>query len=159
MNISLLTRSLAAATLALAATANFAADTEPAPASRDKLAPARALIADNKWVAAIDELNRVNDSGSADWNNLMGYSYRKAKTPDYAAAERYYNEALRLDGKHRGALEYSGELYLMTGDLAKAEARLAALDKACTLPCAEYRDLKTAVERFKANGNRYVQAQ
>jgi len=159
MSTSLFTRSLAAAMLALAATASFAADTDPAPASRDKLAPARALIAANKWVAAIDELKRVDDSGSADWNNLMGYSHRKAKTPDYAAAERYYDAALRLDGKHRGALEYSGELYLMTGQLAKAEARLAALDKACLLPCAEYTDLKTAVERFKANGNRYVQAQ
>ena len=159
MTASPFTRCLAAATLALAATAGVAADTDPAPASRDKLATARALIADNKWVAAIDELQRVNDSGSADWNNLMGYSHRKAKTPDYAAAERYYDAALRLDGKHRGALEYSGELYLMTGQLAKAEARLAALDKACLLPCAEHSDLKTAIERFKANGNRPVQAQ
>lgn len=158
MNISLLARTLAAATLALAAIGSFAADTEPAAAAKDKLAAARTLIADNKWAAAIDELKRVNDSGSADWNNLMGYSHRKAKTPDYAAAERYYNEALRIEPKHRGALEYSGELYLMTGDLAKAEARLAALDKACLLTCEEYRDLKAAVARYKANGNRYVQA-
>ena len=27
-------------------------------------------------------LKRVNDTGSADWNSLMGYSLRKAKTPD-----------------------------------------------------------------------------
>jgi hypothetical protein len=46
----------------------------------------------------------------------------------------------------------------MLGDLAKAEQRLAALDKACFLPCEEYTDLKKAVERFKANGNRYVAA-
>lgn len=128
----------------------------PAAAASDKLASARALIADNKWAAAIDELKKVNDSGSADWNNLMGYSHRKAKSPDFAAAERYYDEALRIDAKHRGALEYSGELYLMLGDLAKAEQRLAALDKACTFSCEEYRDLKAAVARFKANGNKYV---
>lgn len=132
----------------------FAADSEPA--AGDKLAPARAEIKAGKWVAAIDELKKVNDPGSADWNNLMGYSHRKAKVPDYAAAERYYTEALRIDPKHRGALEYSGELYLMLGDLAKAEARLAALDKACLLPCEEYTDLKNAVARFKANGNKYV---
>jgi tetratricopeptide (TPR) repeat protein len=159
MNVPRFTRTLAAA-LALATAGSFAADTEPAP--RDKLASARKLIADKKWAAAIDELKRINDSGSADWNNLMGYSHRKAGlgngTPDYPAAERYYNEALRIEPRHRGALEYSGELYLMTGDLAKAEARLAALDKACTLPCEEYRDLKGAVERYKANGNRYVAA-
>jgi len=160
MNMSTVARLLAAATLTLAAAAplaTFAADSEPA--AKDKLSAARALIADNKWVAAIDELKRVNDSGNADWNNLMGYSHRKAKTPDYAAAERYYTEALRIEPKHRGALEYSGELYLMMGDLGKAEARLAALDKACLLSCSEYADLKKAIASFKANGNRVVQTQ
>jgi hypothetical protein len=57
----------------------------------------------------------------------MGYSLRKGATPDFAGAEKFYNEALRIDPKHRGALEYSGELYLRTGDLARAEQRLAAL--------------------------------
>ena len=46
--------------------------------------------------------------------------------------------ALRLDPRHRGALEYSGERYLITDNLPKAEQRLAALDK--------------------ANGNKYVAA-
>jgi len=159
MKLQTIAQLLAAVTLAAAGTA-FAADSEPAAAgAKDKLAGARALIADNKWVAAIDELKRVNDSSSADWNNLMGYSHRKAKTPDYAAAERYYDAALRIEPQHRGALEYSGELYLMTGDLAKAEARLAALDKACTLPCEEYTALKKAVAGYKANGNKVVTAQ
>ena len=44
----------------------------------------------------------------------------------------------------------------MTGNLAKAEERLAALDKACFLPCEEYKDLKNAVARYKAAGNKYV---
>jgi tetratricopeptide (TPR) repeat protein len=136
-----------------------AADTTPAAApaaAPDALATARALIADNKWVAAIDELKRINQPSNADWNNLMGYSHRKARTPDYAAAERYYDAALAIDPKHRGALEYSGELFLMIGDLARAEQRLAALDKACFLPCDEFKDLKKAVAAYKANGNRYV---
>ena len=149
---------LAAASLFVAAGVAGAADTEPAPASKDKLASARSLITEHRWAAAIDELKRINEASSADWNNLMGYSLRKAKTPDYAAAERFYDAALRIEPQHRGALEYSGELYLMTGNLAKAEARLAALDKACRLPCEEYTDLKKAVERYKANGNRYLAA-
>jgi tetratricopeptide (TPR) repeat protein len=142
--------------------AAFAADISPAPATKaapDKLAAARAQIADKKWAAAIEELKNVNDTGSADWNNLMGYSLRKAKTPDYAAAEKFYDEALRIDPKHRGALEYSGELYLMLGDLPKAEQRLAVLDKVCSFGCEEYTDLKKAVARFKAAGNKYVAAQ
>jgi tetratricopeptide (TPR) repeat protein len=153
---TLLTRLIAAAALA-AAGAAFAADTTPAPSNApDKLSAARAEIKAERWKAAIDELVKVNDTGSADWNNLMGYSWRKAKSPDYQAAERYYTEALRIDPKHRGALEYSGELYLMLGDLAKAEERLAALDKACFLPCEEYTDLKKAVAKYKANGNKYL---
>ena len=136
------------------------ADTTPSaaaePAKADALAPARALIKEGRWRDAIAALQQVNDTGSADWNNLMGYSHRKAKTPDLPAAERYYNEALRIDAKHRGALEYSGELYLMMGDLPRAEARLAALSKACFLGCDEHKDLKAAVDRFKASGIRYV---
>lgn len=152
---------LAALLLALAAPPTFAADTPPSSSASaaDSLSTARELIAQKKWMEAIGELKRVNESGNADWNNLMGYSLRKAPTPDLEAAERHYSAALRINPKHRGALEYSGELYLMKGDLAKAEQRLAALDKACFLPCEEYADLKKAVQAFKANGNRYVQAQ
>ena len=80
----------------------------------------------------------------------MGYALRKQATPDYAGAERHYDEALRLNPQHRGALEYSGELYLLTNRLALAEARLATLDKVCTLPCEEFTDLKQAIQRFKA---------
>jgi tetratricopeptide (TPR) repeat protein len=156
MNPTLFSRLIATAVLAASSLA-YAADTTPAASpAADKLSAARAEIQAGRWVAAIDELKKVNDTGSADWNNLMGYSHRKAKVPDYAAAERYYDEALRIDAKHRGALEYSGELYLMKGDLPKAEERLARLDKACFLPCEEHADLKKAVARYKANGNKYV---
>ena len=145
---------LAAASLAIAATAAVAADTTP-PANA-KLTTARAHMDAKRWAAGLEELRRVNDTGNADWHNLMGYGLRKSKTPDLDGAERHYSEALRLDPKHRGALEYSGELYLMKGDLATAEARLATLDKLCTITCSEYRDLKKAIERYKANGNKHV---
>lgn len=148
------------AALLLLCTATHAVDTSPpaSPNSGDKLAAARELIADKRWPAAIDELKRVNATDSADWNNLMGYTHRKAPTPDLAGAERYYDAALRLQPQHRGALEYSGELFLMLGDLPRAEQRLTALDKACLLPCTEFSDLKAAVARYKANGNRYAPA-
>ena len=44
----------------------------------------------------------------------------------------------------------------MQGNLPMAEERLSALDKACFLPCEEQRDLKRAVARYKAAGNKYV---
>ncbi len=101
----------------------------------------------------------MNDSNNADWNNLMGYSVRKGATPDYVAAERYYKTALRIDPNHRGALEYSGELYLILGDLPKAEERQAKLTRLCTVPCEELDDLKEAIEKYKAAGNKYLPAQ
>ena len=147
---------VAAALLVAALSSAWAADTGGTAAPADKLTTVRAQITQKNWPAAVAGLKKLNDTGNADWNNLMGYSLRKSATPDYAAAEKFYNEALRLDPQHRGALEYSGELYLITDDLSKAEARLAALDKACTLPCDEYTDLKKSVARYKANGNKYV---
>ena len=152
-----LLRVLAFAATLVGGGAALAADLVATPAKADALAPARARIAEKNWAAAIDELKKVDATSSADWNNLMGYSLRKADPVANAGeAEKFYNEALRIEPRHRGALEYSGELYLMTGNLAKAEERLAALDKACFLPCEEYSDLKKAVARYKAAGNKYV---
>ena len=149
-----LIRTLLAPLLLLAASVSFAVDT--APPANDKLTPARAKIAAKEWPAAIEELKKVNDTGNADWNNLMGYTLRKAGSTNAAESEKFYNEALRINPKHKGALEYSGELYLMTGNLPMAEQRLAALDKACFLPCEEHKELKKAVASYKANGNKYV---
>ena len=150
-------RTLAATLVLTAATSVHAADLSTAPSTAtDNLAPARALLAKKNWSGAVDELKKVNDPSSADWNNLMGYSLRKADPANYQSAERFYNDALQIEPKHRGALEYSGELYLMTGNLPMAEERLSRLDKACFLPCAEHADLKKAVARYKSAGNKYV---
>jgi tetratricopeptide (TPR) repeat protein len=153
MSKVLFARLLCAAMLTTAAADGFAYDPLPGEAN-DKFSQVRALIGQKKWAAAVGELKTINDTGNADWNNLMGYTLRKSEPPDYAGSEKYYNEALRINPKHRGALEYSGELYLMLGDLPKAEQRLAALDKVCWLPCAEYSALKKKIQSFKANGNR-----
>ena len=151
---TIITRILTTGAL-LFATNAFAAGASSEPErAPDKLERVRAQIAAKNFPGAIDELKRLNDTGDADWNNLMGYSLRKAPTPDFAGAEKFYNEALRIDPKHRGALEYSGELYLQMGDLARAEQRLAALDKACFFKCSEYSDLKKAIEQYKANSGK-----
>jgi Flp pilus assembly protein TadD len=151
----------AAACLVWGATAPVhAADDPPAappasrasPAAADPLGKARQHVKARQWGEATTELRRVNATGSADWNNLMGFALRKQTPPDLAAAERYYDEALRLDPRHKGALEYSGELYLMKGDLPRAEQRLASLQQVCSTPCEELDDLKKAIARFKQHG-------
>jgi len=151
-----------AAILAFAATpsalraADMGADTTPAASTRtaDPLAPARAAVAARQWPAALAELRKLNADGDADWNNLMGYTLRKSSPPDLEGAQRHYDAALRIDPRHRGALEYSGELALMKGDLATAESRLAALAQLCRSPCEPLDDLKASIARFKADAGK-----
>lgn len=150
------------AAVAASSGAVMAADTPPPPppssaqpAAADKLGKARELIASKQWQAAISELKQVNATQDPNWNNLMGVSHRKAKNPDFAAAERYYQAALQIDPKHAPTLEYLGELRLQQGDLAGAEKQLAALNTG-VFKSAEYKQLKAAIDAFKSNGNKYV---
>ena len=63
-----------------------------------------------------------------------------------AEAEAWYLKALKLNPKHLGANEYLGELYVMTGQMDKAKARLATIAKICgNTTCEEYGDLAKAI--------------
>jgi Flp pilus assembly protein TadD len=130
--------------------ASWAADSTPAKSDPVWLTEARASIKADKYDQAIQQLQAANETSSADWNNLLGYSLRKKQPPDLVGAEKYYQAALKIDPNHRGALEYYGKLKLMNNDLLGAEALLARLDKACTFGCEEYSDLKGAVQKYKA---------
>jgi hypothetical protein len=108
------------------------------------IAAAKAAIAKKDWATAQAGLK------NADYHNLYAYSMRKSGSADMALVFKHYDEALRLDPKHRGAHEYSGEASLAVDDLPKAKAHLAALDKLCTFGCEEYTDLKKAVAAYEA---------
>jgi hypothetical protein len=61
-------------------------------------------------------------------------------------AESWYLKALKLKPGHLGANEYLGELYVLTGHMDKAKARLAAIAKICgNTNCEEYKDLDKAI--------------
>jgi hypothetical protein len=143
---------LAVAILWTVSLASMAADSAPAsgPATPQWLAQARQAIEVKNYDLAVKVLNQSDAKSSADWHNLMGYSLRKKTPPDLAAAEKNYQMALEKDPKHRGALEYYGELLLLKNDLAGAEALLQRLEKACYFGCEELRDLKKSVADFKA---------
>lgn len=126
------------------------ADTEPTKSDSAWLTEARASIKSEKYDQAVKQLQDANETSSADWNNLLGYSLRKKQPPDLLGAEKYYQAALKIDPKHRGALEYYGKLKLLNNDLPGAEALLTRLDKACTFGCEEYSDLKAAIQKYKS---------
>ena len=104
-----------------------------------------ALIATEKYQEAILPLQSAEKmaQNDADIQNLLGFVHRKTGKLD--AAGGYYQRALEINPKHKGALEYQGELFLMRGDKDAAEANLAKLDKICWLGCSEYDDLKKAI--------------
>lgn len=107
---------------------------------------ARALIARSDWSGAIGLLRQivVQQPRNADALNLLGYSLRQKG--QMAEAESWYLKALKLKPNHLGANEYLGELYVMTGQLPKAQARLATIAKVCgNTTCPEYRDLAKAI--------------
>ena len=109
----------------------------------------KAAIRNQNWSEAIASFSKVatRDSQNADAQNWLGYANRKSGNLDLAF--KHYNEALRLDPKHRGAHEYIGEAYLMKGDIAKAKEHLATLDRLCFFGCEEYTDLKNAIAEYE----------
>jgi tetratricopeptide (TPR) repeat protein len=115
-----------------------------------RLAPFQQLIEEEKYQAAIDQLQVAlkDDPDDADLLNLTAYSQRKLQRFDEALIN--YQKALQIEPDHRGANEYLGELYLQMGQLDKALERLRVLDKECFFGCEEYDELKQAIETYRA---------
>ena len=89
----------------------------------------------------------VTDSKNADIYNYLGFSHRKLGKMEDAAF--FYNKALEINPKHKGALEYQGEMYLTLNQIAKAEENLKKLDKICFLGCSEFDKLKKSIKDKK----------
>lgn len=112
----------------------------------------QAYVRDRQWQRAAGYLKEqlAKDPQNADYNNLYAFVVRKGPNPDMALVFKHYNEALRIDPKHRNAHEYIGEAYLMVNNLAKAKEHLATLDRLCTFGCEEFTELKKAVAEYEA---------
>jgi cytochrome c-type biogenesis protein CcmH/NrfG len=90
-------------------------------------------------------IKRKPDDADA-WTQL-GHAHRLTGKMDPAFDA--YDKALKINPKHRGAVEYLGEAYLQMNDLPRAEQQLKVLDKLCFFPCEEYTDLKAKISDFK----------
>jgi Flp pilus assembly protein TadD len=122
----------------------------PAPSVAAKnvnteLTKVRTLIAAKNFSAALTSLQAADKTfpNNADINNLLGYSARNLK--QYKPAATYYAKALKIDPKHLGALEYQGELFMLTKKTSDAKKNLAKLKSLCGVNCEEYLDLKKAI--------------
>jgi len=145
-----LTRALLLATLLLlAAPAAGNGTEESAPSQNLDYQAGLEAIKVSDWKRAIDNLNvaLVAEPTNADLRNWLGYALRHEARYDEAFEQ--YRAALQLEPKHRGAHEYIGETYLLTGNKAKAREHLAALERICGTKCDEYRDLQKAIASAK----------
>ena len=150
MRLSSIVRSLALALLVAGgawaglSAAAMAVDTATTREAPD-LAAVRAKVKAREWNAAIADLNGMIDKGvqHADVYNLLGFSLRKSG--DLETAYTFYKKALDFDPEHKGALEYLGELYVQTGELAKAREHVVLLQKLCAQGCEELDDLQKAL--------------
>lgn len=104
------------------------------------------------WKSAAQVMQQAisSDPRNPDYHSLYAYSLRKSGTADMDLVFKHYNEALKLDPRHRGAHEYLGEAYLMVGNVEKAREHLTALDKLCFFGCSEYDELKKAISTYEA---------
>jgi Flp pilus assembly protein TadD len=110
-----------------------------------ELTKIRSLIEAKNFSAALSALQAADKTfpNNADINNLLGYSARNLK--QYKPAATYYAKALKIDPKHLGALEYQGELFMLTKKTSDAKKNLAKLKSLCGVNCGEYIDLKKAI--------------
>jgi Flp pilus assembly protein TadD len=139
-----------AAFVPIAAADPYEADPDLAARDEDYAAGKRA-VEKKDWAEAARLFQRVEvrQPDHADLQNILGFSFRNLK--QYDLAFKHYRRAIELDPRHRGAHEYIGETYLMTGDLANAEKHLAALKEICLLPCDELNDLERAIARYRSS--------
>jgi len=108
------------------------------------------MIKGEQYAEAIPLLQKVvaDNPRDADAWNYLGFATRKLGRKEEALG--YYQKALQVDAKHKGANEYLGELYLMMNDLPKAEAQLAILKGICGTNCEEVEDLEADIADYKA---------
>lgn len=108
------------------------------------------MVKGEQYAEAIPLLQKVvaDNPRDADAWNYLGFASRKLGKKEEALG--YYQKALAIDPKHKGANEYLGELYLMMNDLPKAQAQLTILKGICGTNCEEVEDLEADIADYKA---------
>lgn len=104
-------------------------------------------IKNKDYKNAIILLNKslISEKNDPDIYNYLGFSNRKLGNMEMAA--KNYEKALSLDPKHKGALEYQGQLFITLKNFVKAKENLKKLDEICLLGCDEYNKLKSSLNK------------
>jgi len=114
---------------------------------KNGLASVKKLLYGEQFNQALIQVRLLENKypDNADINNYYGFIYRKMG--EYGKSGQFYRKALQLDPRHKGALEYQGELFIKTNKKAEAEKNLALLKSICGTSCSEYKKLAKALKK------------
>ena len=116
----------------------------------DRFKEVHALIDQKQFRVAHTKLKAMAvKADEADRLNLLGFTARKSGNLN--AAAEFYEQALKIHPRHRNALGYQGELYIQLGQIEKAKANLAKLEKICWMPCSAESDLRNSLAKTLMN--------
>lgn len=109
----------------------------------DKTNYAYHLAKKGEYQAALNLLDTLKNSNTAEAWNYRGYATRKLGRTDEGIG--YYQRSLALEPNYAKAREYLGEAWMVKGrpDLAKEQLKIIA--GICGQSCEEYRDLQAAI--------------
>lgn len=122
-------------------------DTAPVTEVDADYTAALAKLAIDDYVAAVPLLEaslKRNPRNADAWSEL-GFANRKLGR--WNEGQRYYENALRIDPSHVGAMAYLGELYLETDRPGRARALLRQIESLCRDGCPAREALTAAMEQ------------
>ena len=101
------------------------------------------LARDGQYQAALDTLDLMENSNTAEALNYRGYATRNLGRVDEGIG--YYLKSVALDPRYALVREYLGEAYVIKGDITLAKAQLGEIEKLCGTTCEAYQDLAEAI--------------
>ena len=114
---------------------------------KNRLGSIERLLYSDQFSQALTQVRLLDNEypDNADINNYYGFIYRKMG--QYGKSGQFYKKALQLDPRHKGALEYQGELFIKTNKKELAEKNLILLKNICGTSCPEYKKLEKALKK------------
>ena len=109
----------------------------------DKTQYAYHLAKKGEYQAALNLLDSLKNSNTAEAWNYRGYATRKLGRTDEGIG--YYQRALALKPDYAQAREYLGEAWMVKGRPDLAGEQLKAIAGICGQGCEEYQDLQAAI--------------
>lgn len=106
---------------------------------------AYALAKEERFEEALQVLDTMVDSNTAEALNYRGYATRKLGRTDEGIG--YYLKSIAMAPHYASAREYLGEAYLTKGRLDLAEEQLKAIHGICGTQCEEYIDLAEEIKK------------